>query len=261
MADHFGLSLDTPQTQSELRALTAHMVKYLSPVTTGVLLDPLVSYYALPEKDSQCGSLFCLDTPTVQRDPLKPPPLITHWGVEHVANNDSVVKLELYYNPYEPESAVKKALVAEVHSYAQHEGVAFLLELLLFEYPAKEHQFDELQVFAVQEFRSYCDILALDYPQSPLGAATITAELDIPWVLSHRAEKYEAFKEELRICAESGASGYLAGEVFWQDSQWWKEKKLSVPDAAEELQKTTRDRIIELERIVTEQLEKGAING
>lgn len=254
LAQHFGLAQDDQRVLPELLELTSMLLKYLSPQATGALLDPVVSYYSLSYKNDGCGVAFCLDSPTKERDLLKPPPRIAHWGIEHIANNTAVAKLELYYNPYEPDSALKKALVAETFSYAQHEGIPFLLELLLFEHPAKDHQFDELQLFAVQEFRSYCDILALDYPQSPLGAATITTELAIPWVVAHRTETYESFKEVVRTCVESGARGFLAGEVLWQDTPWWQSKTLDLVAAEQSLQTTVRDRSIELSRIVHEQL-------
>lgn len=256
LASHYGWNVDDPAIQSHLRSVMTLLVRHLSPETTGVLLDPDVSYYALPAKDPQCDVAFCLDTQTIERDPLKTPPLITHWGIKHIGNNSAVAKLELYYNPFEPEAAQKKALVAELYDYAQHEQVPFLLQLLLFEHPAKGHQFDELQLFAAREFASLCDVMALDYPQSPLGAATITAELNIPWILSHRTETYDVFKEALRISTESGAVGYLAGQVLWSDTEWWKEEKLNLTSAEETIKATVRDRVIELGRIVREQLAK-----
>jgi tagatose-1,6-bisphosphate aldolase len=243
----------TSPPQTSLRTLTSSLIKHLSPEVSAVLLDPLVSYYGLSELDPKCGVAFCLDTPTIERDPLVTPPLIPHWGIEHIRNNSAVAKLELYYNPYEPSASTKKALVAELSDYARHEGIHFLLELMLYEHgEAGGHSFDELQIFAVQEFRNQCDLLALDYPQSPLAAATITAELDIPWVLTQRAEKYNQFKEELRVCMESGASGYMAGDIFWQDAKWWQAKTLNLELVEEETPTTIRDRVIELSRIVHE---------
>jgi tagatose-1,6-bisphosphate aldolase len=257
IAQQFGLGLeDEPRQGGALNTLLSSLIKHLSPELSGVLLDPHVGYYALPELDPSCGVAFCLDTPTIERDPLVTPPLIPHWGIEHIRNNSAVAKLELYYNPYEPEAATKKALVAELSDYARHEGIHLLLELLLYEHgEAGGHSFDELQIFAIQEFRTQCDLLALDYPQSPLAAATITAELDIPWVLTQRAEKYPQFKEELRVCMESGASGFMAGDIFWQDAKWWQSKKLDSEAAVEEVRTTTRDKAIELSRIVSEHLQ------
>jgi tagatose-1,6-bisphosphate aldolase len=87
-------------------------------------------------------------------------------------------------------------------------------------------------------------------PTDSLTAATITAQLDTPWVMTARGLTYEKYKEQLKICLESGAVGFLAGSVLWADFL------VSIPDFADvasrlQLFKTrVRDRFLELSRLV-----------
>jgi len=164
-----------------------------------------------------------------------------------------VAKLELFYNPQEEEARSKKQMVVELYDYCQHEGIAFLLDLVLYLETSKDKyqaQFLELQLDAVQELRQYCDLMALEYPSDALSAVTLTAELDVPWILSGRGVPYETYKEQLRVALESGAVGYMVG------SQLLPEKVTK--DASTFLQTTVRDRAIELNRIATETLARSS---
>jgi tagatose-1,6-bisphosphate aldolase len=98
------------------------------------------------------------------------------------------------------------------------------------------------------------DILALQYPLDPLATATVTAELDIPWLLIGQDQAYEDYKSTLRLCLENGARGFLAGNSLWQEIQDFKQQDKS-PDL-EQIQQfvntTVKDRMIELMRITNE---------
>ena len=190
-------------------------------------------------------------------DPLALPQLWSDWGVENVRQNYAVAKIELYYHPSEEQALAKKKLVAELYDYCQHLGIALLLEMVVYT-PAQQSfdqaQFQDAQLTAVQEMRENCHLLALQYPLEPLATATLTTELDGPWVMIDQGYDYSQFKDLLRIGLENGTQGFLAGTSLWTDLlpvaaadgefDLIKVKKL--------IQTTVRDRIIELTRITNE---------
>ena len=88
--------------------------------------------------------------------------------------------------------------------------------------------------------------MVLEYPHSALACATLTAELDIPWLLIDRTPTYSEFKEQLRTAMESGASGVMLDQIIWQGFEPSESSKF--------IENTARDRVIELARITQESL-------
>jgi tagatose-1,6-bisphosphate aldolase len=181
--------------------------------------------------------------------------------VESIANNYGVAKLELYYHPAEENAAYKKQMVAELYDYCKYEGIDFVLELLVYHQATEEPSEEvltETQLIAVQEFRDSCDLLAVEYLSNSLAAVTITAELDIPWIMTGREVEYETIKNDLRASLESGASGFLLGDIFWPkvDATTRDAQDFQVSHLLSQIENQSRDRIIELSRIVEEHAKK-----
>lgn len=231
----------------------------LSPCVSGVIVSPEYNFSSILKKDHQAGLLLGLEKRLDAIDPLNLPPLIQNWGVEHVRNNYALAKLELYYHPQESEAIRKKQLVAEIYEYCRMLDVDFLLELKLFspqEITNNKSEMQEAQIMAIEDFRNQCSLIALEFPGDTLSAVTVTAELDIPWIVTSSAvSDYEHFKENLRIALESGAKGFMAGNLIWQDlfdeinpEQWQKWQQ----EFARLLSTKVRDRVVELSRIASE---------
>lgn len=259
IADRFELSFRSSEEAQALEHSYMQLTHQFSPLVTGVVFAPEFGYPALEFKAEGAGPLFALERRLLESDPLSVPILTQGWGVEATRGNYGVAKLELYYNPQEKEAAAKRQLVAEVYDYCQHEGIELVLELLLYieATPAQYPQiFPELQLQAVQDFRRSCSVMALEYPFSALNAVTLTAELDIPWILSARDTTYDEFKEQLRTVLESGAAGFMGVEPFLlgKGELGLAEMKLAerTEQVARFLKTTGRDRVLEASRIVAE---------
>ena len=154
--------------------------------------------------------------------------------------------------PGEPNAAQKKKLIIELGEYCRHEDVPFLLEPVIFNPFGKEElsmsDFQEAQLITAQEFQQSCDILKIQYPGDALACATMTAELDIPWILLSRGMTYDKFKEATKIGLENGCKGFAAGRSVWQEIS-----KIRRPDDLPDLEKieaflntTAKERMIEL---------------
>lgn len=259
LSKRFNLSFRSSDEARLLEKSIKQLSQEFSPFCTGVVLSPEFGYDALELKAEQAGTLFAVERRLLEADPLSVPILTQGWGVDAVRGNYGVAKLEVFYNPTEKEASAKRQLVAEVFDYCQHEGIALLLELMLYveSTPSQYAQiFPEVQLQAAQDFRRSCSVMALEFPLSALSAVTITAELDIPWILTTRETPYEQFKEQLRTVLESGAVGFMGIEPFLPEE---KEVALAggkLSDRADMIRRfiatTGRDRILEASRIVAE---------
>jgi len=253
IADSFGMNAKSAQEQAKVESLISSFVPELTPHVSGICLSAEVGFSATENLPLDTGLVFELSDMLRPKDPLSVPVLSQIWGVEQTSNNNAVAKLELFYNPQEEEARSKKQMVVELYDYCQHENIPLLLDLILYLETSKDKyqaQFLELQLDAIQELRQYCDLIALEYPSDALSAVTLTAELDIHWILSGRGVPYETYKEQLRISLESGAVGYLVGSQFLPDKV--------TKDSQTFIETTVRDRAIELNRIATETMERSS---
>ncbi len=255
IADRLGVALPGQSLQSPLQSVYHQIVTTFAPEISGVVLAPELGNTTIPQIFEQSGIILPLERRTFDADPLSVPILAQNWGVEAIRNNYAVAKLELFFNPEEKEAASKKQLVAEVYDYCQHEGIDLLLEVLVYmegTEAAYHERFPELQLGAVQELRNLCSVLALEYPLNALGAVTVTAELDIPWILSMRDTPYDLAKEQLRTALESGACGFLAMEQFLPEKPETGLPEFDPQHVRQFIETTGRDRLIEVSRIVAE---------
>lgn len=248
-----GLSVSDPKQLLELENLIILFAKILTPEMSGVILSSEVGYPALSQKHLGVGPVFAVERRLIEPDPYTIPLLLQHWNVEAIRNNYAMAKLELYFNPNEEEVVTKLQMVAELYEYCKHVGIDFLLELIVVvEAKEKDYKplFQQVQLEAVQELRKYCDLMALEFPFDALGAVTLTAELDIPWIVTAGDTPYDIFKENLRTALESGAAGYLGLEQFLPPV--FKKDSYDRSIVERFVMTQGRDRAIELGRIVTE---------
>ena len=253
LADLLGLSLQESSHEQLLTEVLNQLVAIHAHQATGIVLDPIYSLQLLTEGTELAGALVRLEQMQTP-DPLAIPKFIPNFGIENIRNMYGLAKLELFYHPTEEKAMEKKQLVAEVFDFCQYEEIDFLLKLIIYN-PAgnklKPEEFQEAQLESISELQRFASALALQYPQDPLAAATLTSHLDIPWLISSGDETYEVFKNNLRVVLENGAIGFLASEVLWREIGGMRLEDQS-PDMeaiSKFLQTTNKDRIIELMRI------------
>ena len=257
LAELLGLDLELDSNRTQLKKLLEASSHVLSPFVSGVILDPSHSFFLADQQLGDAGLVFRLTPSHLGSDPLAVPQLLPDWGVAEIANNYGSAKLELHYHPAEEKALEKKQLLAELYDYCQYQGIALLVKLEIFnpyqqEYDPGQFQQDQLQ--AVQELRNFADLLALQYPLEPLPTATLTAELDIPWVLSMQQSNYNQFERNLEVCLENGAQGFLLDYHFWQELEQYRREDGS-PDwdrINQFVETQLHDRIIKLARFTNQ---------
>lgn len=232
--------------------LMAQMVWDLSKHATGIVINPEDGFYTIINKANNAGLLLTLESRDVNLSPEAVPTFARNWSPEHIRNNYAVCKLELFYHPKEANALRKKKFVSEILDYCRYLGIDFVLELKFFKLneEASESSQQEMKLWSISEFRTLCDILVLEPPLDPLSMATVTAELDIPWLYTSVTSSYEEFKNQMRMSLENGASGFIIGHSLWQELPDVKDGNFD--EAFNFIRTIARDRLIELMRITKE---------
>lgn len=252
LATSLGLDLTTAVGKKTLTQLKILFMQNFSPYCSGVLVDPEYGFPAIEYKADTCGLILTLESSGYNDEKTDVPVLMPNWGVEAIKNNYAVAKLLVYYHPQEPNAQQKKKLVMELGESCRKEGVAFLVEPVHFSLNPKAElsttEFQEIQLQTCQEFQAHCDILKIQYPGDALACATLTAEIDVPWILLSRGMSYDPFKEALKVSLENGCKGFAAGRSVWQEISEYKdaEGKLDLVGVQQFLQTTATERIKEL---------------
>lgn len=255
-----GAQPQTPEGCSVLEKFITLAVKTLSPDTTGIILEPEFGFASLVKKATKTGVLFSLEK-RQSSAPLQLPVLNENWGVEACRENFGLAKLELFYHPQEEQALAKKQLIAEIHDYCKYVGIDLLIV-------ARMHHpqggvlaasvLVDAQLETVHELQKNCEIMGLEYPGSALAAATITAEIDIPWLLVSQTqvklEPYAEYKLHAREVLENGASGCILGEVVFSDlnDHLHEDATLDWDHLERYLTTQVRDHVVEIKRIVQE---------
>lgn len=255
LAQMFGLDIQTEVAKHVLVQLKILFMEAFSGMCSGVLVDPEFGFPAIARKAPNTGLIMTLEASDYTGNKSLVPTLIQNWNVHQVKSNYAVAKLLIYYHPTEANALQKKKLVIELYHSCKYEGISFLIEPIIFNpngsEPLNKADTQDALLQTCQEFQKYCDVLKIQYPGDALACATMTAELDIPWILLSRGMKYDEFNSALRVCMENGAKGFAAGRSVWQEIG-----DMRMPDGSPDMEKvklflntTGRQRISELIKI------------
>lgn len=257
VVDSFGFDLRDKGSRQIIDKVVSGLIQVYAGNVSGFVLEPELSLDIFLEQKVDAGLGLVLDEPRAEHDPLSLPSLIENWGVEQVRNNYGVASLTLFYHPQEELALKKKQFVAEVADYCRYEEIDLVLKLVVYTPGDRKFNWEDFrkdQMQALEEMRGLASLFVLQYPNDSLSCATITTQLDVPWVVSDDNLEYSDFKEKLRDSMENGASGFLAGESLFKEIEGMRREDQS-PDLNKILEfitKQSRDRIIELSRIVGE---------
>ena len=267
LVDVFGITWETDEQRQQLEILISLIVVHLSPLVSGIMLGPEIGFSAIDQKSAQAGLLLSLEKQTDLLLVNEMPSIFPQWGVTHVKNNYGILFTKLFYHPHGELAKEKKRLLAELKDACKYEGIANVLLLSLYPpegQPANQEAFQESQLTSIREFQTVADLLLLEYPHTALAAATITAELDIPWVLVDRTQDYLHLKTALRTSLEAGAAGISVGggNLFSGIPPFELDKDSVTQESMQQfethLKTEVRDRLLEINRILEEhQIDEG----
>jgi tagatose 1,6-diphosphate aldolase/sulfofructosephosphate aldolase len=223
-------------TDDELRSAKADVARALTPVASGMLLDPTYGVPAVTDAGAlapACGLLIAAEPsvrntfngePRTHRDPA----LNARWVLEQ--GGDAVkffVQLRADRQapaPGEPD-LVAEALDAcrDVIADCRAEGTPSVIENLVYPLPGEDLSGKKREDAIIEAARALtelnADLLKLEYPGSPEGCRRLAAVLDRPWAVLSAGVPFEEFTEVLKIAFDDGgASGFIAGRSIWRES-------------------------------------------
>lgn len=263
LAESLGLDLTLQDNIQLLDEINGYILQ-LSKEVTGVIYDPIYTFKFLSQNNKKTSALIRLEQDK-ETLPDSLPLLFPNFSLEEISNNYALAKLELNYHPKEQKALEKKQLLAEIREYSKILNMDVLLKLNIYDpnqlLVEKDKQvkfsFDDDQLLAIQELRSFSDVLVIQNPSDPLAMATIISELDIPClIMANKEDRYEQFKDKFRMAMENGAKGYCLSRVLWQELSSYRQENqsLDLPNIQKYFNTTVRDRLIELNRIASESL-------
>ena len=224
-----------PSEEADLRAFKVDVVAALSPVSTGVLIDPEYGVPAVREAGALaegCGLLVAAEPATKQMhgeeyrtavDPARDAAWVR--GL-----HGDGLKVLVYWDPFrEPApgdldlAAETMTVVAQIVADCRAHGVPSIIEPLVQFAPGSAPPDAEQRFAAVVRSAERLatlgpDLLKLEWPGAP-GCAAVTEALGtVPWTLLSAGVEYPAFVERVATALDAGASGFIAGRAIWGEA-------------------------------------------
>lgn len=142
-------------------------------------------------------------------------------GCEIEEYRASGCKVLIYFNPFYTSAQSQMDTVYGILEDLSEYDLPLFLEIVTYNKVEDNHKKSDLiiksiEVFLKNDIRP--DVFKLEYPGEAETCKKITEILgDTPWILLTGGGDFETFKENLRVAAENGASGFLAGRALWQE--------------------------------------------
>ena len=144
------------------------------------------------------------------------------------------VKLLAQFEPTEPESAEHQfALIQQVYEECQKHDILLLLETIAFPFGGEKKDSKsfldrkaETVIESARQLSRYCDVYKAEFP-GWLGKDSegklidnlrqLDAASERPWVLLSAGVDFPAYKQQVEMAMDAGASGVLGGRAFWKE--------------------------------------------
>jgi len=244
-------------TYDEMVEFKRQVVRALSPVATGTLLDPEIGVAQCIADGSLPGGagLIVAIEATGYEGPstARVSRILDGWSVAQAkVIGVSAAKLLVYYHPDAANAADQEALVARVAADCREADLALFVEPLSFSLVEGEKlRGDARRRVVVETARRLtaigADILKAEFPYDPSVTdrgrwREACAELDeasaVPWVLLSGGVDDATFHAQVEVACAAGASGVVAGRSVWAEAA-----RLSPGSRARFLETTARDRL------------------
>ena len=220
LAQILDLDLKKEDDSHLIQTILMKIEQAFSPYLTGLILDPIYGYNLVNSRSSNMGLALTVDSPIKTKvNEFDLPEFIPDWDLVSIANHYACAEVSLRYHPQNSSALKKKKVISELHSSAKMNSVDFILNL---ELVAKngievETEFDQYVLESVWEFKKNCELIILPFIYKALDRATITAEIDIPWLVNPRSTDSNQFYDRVQLSNEAGGAGVVIDNYFFHD--------------------------------------------
>ncbi len=224
-------------TYEEMVEFKRAVVRALSPVATGTLLDPeigaaqCIADGSLP---ANAGLLVAIEaTGYAGPSTARVSRVLEGWSVEQAKRmGASAAKLLVYYHPEASNAEAQERFVADVAADCRAADLPLFVEPLSFSLVEGERLTGEARRRVVVETARRMtaiggDILKAEFPYDPSvtdrarwreACAELDAAAAQPWVLLSGGVDDATFEAQVAVACEAGASGVLVGRSVWADA-------------------------------------------
>jgi tagatose 1,6-diphosphate aldolase/sulfofructosephosphate aldolase len=225
-----------PTSTEELREFKVDVTSALSPLASAVLLDPEFGVPAVREADamaSGCAYLVAAEPPDREtwngepragRDPQRNAQWVKDMG-GHAVKFLVQMRPDRQVSPGEPDLIAEVVqVVTAVVEDCRAVGIPSVVETLLYSLPGEDSLSPRRRAELIVESARILDgcgpdLLKLEYPSDAEGCRAVADVVSGPWAMLSAGMPLEAFLSAVRIaCDEGGASGFIAGRVYWKEA-------------------------------------------
>lgn len=229
------LSPDAPDDvpSAALTAIKIDLVRAVSPLATGVMLEP---EYSIPQVTDAgvlatgVGVIAALEAQGYLADPAaEPTRVLPGWSVERAAESGAAAaKLLLPYHPDESLASVQESVAAQVLTECRRVGIPLVLEPLFFGL-AEPSERRDVVLRTVERFAALGpDLLKLPFPVDPslvtdhhervAACEQVTARCSQPWALLSGGGAFETFLDQVDAAVAGGCAGFMVGRALWGEA-------------------------------------------
>jgi len=223
-------------TDQDIRDAKADVARALTPVATGMLLDPTLGVPGVTDAGALapgCGLLVAAEPE--ERISYNGAPRVTRLENQNAAWVRDMgghalkfyIQLRADRKPEhgEPDLAAEALdVVREIVDDCHAAGMPAVIENLIFTYPDEEPLSPGAREDAIVEAARALDdldidLLKLEYPGSPAGCRRLAQVLSRPWAVLSAGVPFEEFEKVTAVSYdEGGASGFIAGRSLWKEA-------------------------------------------
>jgi tagatose-1,6-bisphosphate aldolase len=223
-------------SDQDIREAKADVARALTPLATGMLLDPTLGVPGVGAGDALapgCGLLVAAEPE--ERISHNGAPRVTRLAHQNAAwvrdmGGDALkfyvqLRADVTPGPGQPDLAAEALdVVREVVDDCHAAGMPAVIENLIFTHPGEEPLSPAAREQAIIEAARALDeldvdLLKLEYPGSPAGCRRLAQALSRPWAVLSAGVPFEEFEKVTAISYdEGGASGFIAGRSLWKEA-------------------------------------------
>ena len=217
-------------SDAEITSMKIELVGAVSPLATGVMLEPEHSIPQVIEAGALApgvGFFAALESQGYLDNPgAGPTTVLEGWSVAAAAaSGASCAKVLLPFHPDHPLAVEQERVAAVLLAECRRVGIPLVMEPLFFGLASPE---DRLRVVleTAERFAALGpDLLKLPFPVDPVevvdrsvwldACRQVTERCSMPWALLSGGGDFDLFLEQVRVSAEAGCAGFMVGRALW----------------------------------------------
>jgi len=219
-------------TDDEMIDFKRTVVRALSPIATGTLLDPEIGAAQCIADGSlggRDGLIVALEATGYEGEPgARISRLLPGWDVAKAKRlGASAAKLLVYYHPDAPNAADQERLVAGLAADCRAQDLPLFVEPLSFGLDGGALKGEDRRRVVIETARRLTtlggDVLKAEFPYDasvdgsrwPDACAELDSASSLPWVLLSGGVDDATFEAQVEVACQAGASGVLVGRSVW----------------------------------------------